>query len=82
MKIRCVVACTNSEGTPDFFQCVVECTKEQYENGDHYDAARDFAREESYEGPDMVVFDEKDGPQFLFVELFGRKNIPHMKCGE
>lgn len=69
MKIRCVVACTASDGTPDFYGCVVEVSQEQYDEGAHYDAARFLATEEDYEGP-MVVYDEKDGPAFLFRAAF------------
>jgi len=65
MEIKCVVACRNAEGASDFYFCKVECSEEQYDVGDHYELAEDWAREEGYEGP-MVVFDENDGPDFLF----------------
>ena len=26
MKIKCVVACKNSEGAPDFYSCTVNCS--------------------------------------------------------
>ena len=81
MKIKCVVACTNAQGDPDLFSCVVECSKEQYDNGDHYDMAKDLARDDDYEGPDMVAFDENDGPDWLFRQLFGSqrgKTMPYL----
>jgi hypothetical protein len=59
MEIKCVVACRNASGESDFYFCKVECSE------DHYELAEDSAREEGYEGP-MVVFDENDGPDFLF----------------
>jgi hypothetical protein len=65
MEIKCVVACRNASGESDFYFCKVECSEEQYDVGDHYELAEDSAREEGYEGP-MVVFDENDGPDFLF----------------
>ncbi|NDD54932.1 hypothetical protein EBZ39_13890 [bacterium] len=65
MTVRCVVACRNAEGTPDFYFCRVECTEKQYDVGMHYDVAEEQARDEGYEGP-MVVYDENDGPEFLF----------------
>ena len=48
MSIRCAVAVTNANGEPDLFFCRVECTKEQYEDGCHYRAARRAAMEASY----------------------------------
>jgi hypothetical protein len=65
MEIKCVVACRNASGESDFFFCKVECSQNQYDVGDHYDIAEDAARDEGYDGP-MVVFDENDGPDFLF----------------
>ena len=44
--------------------CQIECSKEQYDNGDHYDFAKTLAQEYGYEG-DMVVFDEHD-PRWFF----------------
>ena len=65
MLIKCVVACANASGEPDFFFCRVECSEQDYEVGEHYDIAEGFAREEGYCGL-MVVFDENDGPDWLF----------------
>lgn len=70
MKIRCVVACVNSTGARDFFGVEVHCTRQEYENGDHYDQAESQARASDYEDP-MVVFDEQDGPPWLFEKIFG-----------
>lgn len=57
--IRCIVACTNSAGTPDFYCVRVCCTQTDYDNGDHYEAAK--LASDRYEGP-YVVFDENDSP--------------------
>lgn len=65
MQIKCVVASTNANGSPDFYFCTVQCSEHDYDAGRHYDIARKSAREEGYEG-EMVVFDEYDGPSFLF----------------
>jgi hypothetical protein len=65
MEIKCVVACRNAEGASDFYFCKVKCKQEQYDVGDHYEMAEEAAYEDGYEGP-MVVFDENDGPDFLF----------------
>jgi hypothetical protein len=66
MKINCVVACLNASGTPDFCPVRVKCQQEQYDNGDHYDAAREAASRLSYETGECIVFDENDGPRWLF----------------
>jgi hypothetical protein len=63
--VRCVFAATNSEGVPDFGFVIVACDQEEYDEGLHYDAAKAWAGENDYEGP-FVVFDENDGPDFLF----------------
>lgn len=65
MEVKCVVACHNASGESDFYFCKVKCKQVQYDVGEHYDLAEDSAREDGYEGP-MVVFDENDGPNFLF----------------
>ena len=71
MKIKCVTACYNAHGEPDFHFCIVDCTQEQYDAGDHYIEANTAALHAGYEGEGryktlMIVFDENDGPKFLF----------------
>ncbi len=70
MNIRCVVACTNASGGPGFFGCEMNVTTAQYDNGDHYDLAIVRAKDADYEGPHFVVFDENDGPEWLFERIF------------
>lgn len=65
MEIKCVVACRNCEGVPDFYFCKVKCSQEQYDNGEHYEIAEDAASKEGYEGP-LLAYDENDGPDWLF----------------
>jgi hypothetical protein len=65
MIVKCVVACRNAEGCSDFYFCKVVCKQENYDVGDHYEKAEDMASEDGYEGP-YVVFDENDGPNWLF----------------
>ena len=62
--IKCVAACTNAGGEPDFGFVKVECSEEEYNLGKHYDAARDFLIENGYEGP-FVIFDEEECPAWL-----------------
>lgn len=71
--VRVAVACTGSNGVPGFFFCVVRCMPAQYDNGDHYEAAKAAARDNDCEGPDMVAYDQHDGPSWLFRELYNPK---------
>lgn len=61
-RVCCVVACLNSIGEPDFYFCVVRCSQEQFDEGEHRNIAEAAAENEGYEKP-MVTFDE--GPDFL-----------------
>lgn len=79
MKIRCVVSCRNANGTPDFYPCLVECTPDEREQGEHYDRAKEMAKEAGHEGFGLV-YDEDDGPQWLFDQLF-RSTGPAPKPG-
>lgn len=60
-----IVAGINSEGDPDFFFCKVTGSQEDYDNDEFYNTARTAAREQGY-GPELVAFDQDDGPSFLF----------------
>lgn len=68
MTIKCVVACTNANGGPDLYFVKVKCKQSEYDEGEHYEMAKESAKLEGYEGP-FVVFDEIDGPTALF-DLF------------
>jgi hypothetical protein len=65
MDVKCVVAAHNAAGEPDFYFCKVRCTDPDYNDGGHYEEAINAATAEGYEGP-FVVFDENDGPAWLF----------------
>lgn len=67
-SIKCVVACWDCSGASDFYACRVTCSKADYDEGGHYEIAENAARGENYEGP-MVVFDENDGPEWLFLNF-------------
>jgi len=64
MKIKCVLACHNASGEPDFYFCIVQCSETEYQLGQHYDVAESFAKEQGYEGP-FVLFDEHESPDWL-----------------
>lgn len=67
-EIKCVVACGYAGDGPGFVPVRIRCTRDQYDNGDHYEAAKAVAREADAEGP-FVVFDEHDGPAWLFQQF-------------
>jgi len=69
MKIRCVVSCRACDGTPDFFATTVEVDQDGYDEGEHYELAKEEAEEEGFEDVG-IVYDENDGPDFLFDNLF------------
>lgn len=72
MTIRCIVACFDSNGKPEFFPCVVNVTDSEYNDGLHYRTAIELASEKGYDASliGSVVFDENDGPDFLFDHFF------------
>lgn len=67
--VRCVVSCRDASGVPTFFPCTIECVKREYDDGTHYAEAQAWAEDEGYEDVGLV-YDENDGPQFLFDNLF------------
>lgn len=64
MIIRCTIACNNTSGKPDFVGVTVECTEEEYNNGKHYESAKDWAMGNGYQSP-FVVFDVYEAPEWL-----------------
>lgn len=72
MIVKCAVACHNASGAPDFFFVKIKCTEEEYQEGTHYEFARAIAKEMGYEG-EFVVFDESDGPNWLFTRFYWEK---------
>jgi hypothetical protein len=66
MKVKCLVAGTNASGSPDFFPVVIECTIDEYNNGDHYETAKALAESEGYT-PKLVIDERDDG--FEIVDI-------------
>lgn len=64
MNVKCVVACHNASGEPDFYFCIIQCNESDYELGRHYDMVEVYAKEQGYEGP-FVVYDENECPEWL-----------------
>lgn len=65
MIVKCVTAGTSANSEPDLHFCKVDCSEDEFAEGDHYMVAREQAGKDGYEG-EMVTFDEHDGPDFLF----------------
>ncbi len=72
VSVRCVVSCLDSNGVPAFYPVTVHCTPEQYADGVCYREARAAAEESGYEEVG-VVYDENDGPDWLFKECFAHE---------
>ncbi len=67
-KLKCVVACADARGMALFHATTFHCTEAQYRTGNHKEQAKLNAMAAGYTGA-MVVFDERDGPAFLFEQL-------------
>lgn len=67
--IRCIVACTNSNGSPDLFFLKITAPEDKIDDGRHYDKAKKIAANEGYAGP-YVVFDETDSAGKAMLKLF------------
>lgn len=68
IRIKLIVLATNSEGAPEFYRCTMKVLQEQYDNGDHYDLAKEEAASEGYKEP-MIAFDENDQAATQFQAL-------------
>ena len=69
--IRCIVTCTNANGELDLFFVKVQCTKKDIEQGQHYDAAREAARQAGYEADiGSLVYDEDNAAGKAIIVLF------------
>ena len=67
-RVKVVVLCINSAGEPEFHSCAPEVTQAQYDNGEHYNLAKENAADNGFDEP-MVAFDEKDGAARQLGEL-------------
>jgi hypothetical protein len=65
MLVRCVVSCRDASGSPTFFPVKVNLHEDRYALGDHYEAAGAACEELDYEEVGLV-YDENDGPAWLF----------------
>ena len=67
VQIKCIVACRNSSGLPDFFPCLINCSQHSVNIGDHYQYAMQMADNNYYDKP-MIVYSENDKVDFLFKQ--------------
>ena len=64
-RIKVVSACAgNANGEPDFTFCIVECSQEKIDEGEHYIWAETFALSNGYELP-MIHFDGDEAKRWL-----------------
>lgn len=66
-RIRCLVACNNSNGGPELVPITVFSTEAQIENGNHYDEAKDQALALGYDNPCWVTDEENSETEHLFL---------------
>ena len=66
---HCVVAATNANGEPDLFFIKIGCSKADFENGHHYECAKEKARLSGFEEP-MIAYDETDKAGKALMRLF------------
>lgn len=68
MVIRCVVAGHSGDG-PDLWFVAVQCSGPEYRDGQHYEAATQWASSQGIDSP-MIVFDEHDRSANKLIPLF------------
>jgi hypothetical protein len=74
----CVAVGGESCNGPDLVFVIVEATPNQHENGEHYLAAQEFAKEQGLDGPFWCV-DHQD-PAKAVLKLFEWKTASVIKC--
>lgn len=68
LRLKIIVAVVNSNGDPDFYFCIVKCTLEEYNEGEHYMLAERMAIKEGYEP--CLAFDENDEAGKAILDRF------------
>ena len=80
MIVKCIVATRNSFGEPDLFFVKVSCSETQYNEGWHYEAAKEKAEDEGYES--YLVYDENDSAGKAMLVLFAWDTASIVKVSE
>lgn len=71
LQMRCLVACRRSDGMPTMVPVVIHCSQVQADNGEHYDAAIDYADSQKYEtNAWTLVADHYDCPDVAGLPVF------------
>lgn len=73
-EIKCVVTCRDQNDKPRFFPVIVCCTDYAVREEYHYREAQEAAEKYGYREAG-IVFDEYDGPAWLF-DKFAWDNVP------
>lgn len=63
--IKMIVAATNSHGKPDLYLCEVSCPQEQIDTGEHYELAKELAKNDGFQP--YLAFDEYDTDENIFL---------------
>lgn len=74
MKISVYVVAANSEGGREILGVTVDCTKDQYDEGEHYEAASNYAEGLGYEV--LASFDGNDRAALVL----DRSMFPDAQC--
>ena len=72
-EIKCAVFALNAGGEPDLFFCQVNCSEDQYRNGEHYSRAKYLAEENGYDP--FLACDEND-PAGDVLQLIDWAQLP------
>jgi hypothetical protein len=68
MIIKCIVAVVNSNGEPDLFFVKVDATQSEIDEGEHYNAAEIYAKDQGHEP--HLAYDENDRAGNAMLPLF------------
>lgn len=83
MKIHVGVMGSNAGGEPDVIRFEIECTQDQYDDGAHYEMAKQLASDQGFEP--AMAFDERDpawrvmAPESDEMEVFYRNLMDVLK---
>jgi hypothetical protein len=66
LVIKCAVGCQGGDG-PELHFVRVQCTQEQYENGEHYEAASEYVTDDHNVGGPFWVVDENDPAKDVLI---------------
>lgn len=71
LSVRCVVFCRSAAGEPVFVPVAVSCTAAEFQEGAHFDRARELAAALGHNDADLGrVYDEYEPCFAAFLHLF------------